>query len=165
MKYRIERAGRAYELDVQRTDGACLVRAPDGSVTSIALEAQPDGSRRALTPWGELQIQSARQPGELWAEIAGRRVHARVERVRPSSGRGDARAGLGIVCAPMAGKLLRVAVQLGERVSAGQLVAVIEAMKMENALTSPVAGVVSAIGAQAPSTLDKGAVILEIEAS
>ena len=102
---------------------------------------------------------------QLWADIAGRRVHARVERVRASSGRGDARAGLGVVCAPMAGKLLRVAVQLGERVSAGQLVAVIEAMKMENALTSPLAGVVSTIAVQAPSTLDKGALILEIEAS
>lgn len=165
MKYRVERAGRIYELDVQLADGACLVRAPDGSVTRIALEALPDGRRRALTPWGELEVQSARQPGELWAEIGGRRLHARVERVRPASGRDGAREGPGVVCAPMAGKLLRVTVQLGERVSAGQLLAVIEAMKMENSLTSPVTGVVSEIAVQAPSPLDKGALILKVEAS
>jgi biotin carboxyl carrier protein len=63
----------------------------------------------------------------------------------------------------MAGKLLRLSACLGDAVKAGQTLAVIEAMKMENELVAPLDGVVVELGQTAPSAVDKGALIARIE--
>jgi biotin carboxyl carrier protein len=63
----------------------------------------------------------------------------------------------------MTGKLLRVSVKVGDVVQASQPVAVIEAMKMENELLAPLAGVVVEVGADAPGTVEKGALVVRVE--
>jgi biotin carboxyl carrier protein len=63
----------------------------------------------------------------------------------------------------MAGKLLRLDVRVGDAVKAGQTLAVIEAMKMENELVAPLAGVVVELGQSAPSAVEKGALLARIE--
>ena len=162
MKYRVERAGRVYELTVEPSPHGCVVRGPDGTTTHIAIETRLDGSRRAITPWGELEILSARVGPELWADFAGRRLHERVERVRPAGARASEALARGAVVAPMTGKLLRVTARLGEQVRAGQALAVIQAMKMENELLSPIDGVVTEVAVEAPSAIEKGALIVEV---
>ena len=54
-------------------------------------------------------------------------------------------AGPGVLPAPMAGTVKEVKVTAGERVSAGQLVVVMEAMKMDIDVTAPAAGAVAAV--------------------
>ena len=51
------------------------------------------------------------------------------------------------VLSPMPGLLVDVAVQVGQKVQAGERVAVIEAMKMENVLFAPADGVVAEVDA------------------
>ncbi|MGH7722279.1 MAG: biotin/lipoyl-containing protein, partial [Candidatus Dormibacteria bacterium] len=51
----------------------------------------------------------------------------------------------GTVTAPMQGLILRVAVAVGDTVELGQVVAVLEAMKMQNDLTATRAGTVTAV--------------------
>ena len=51
----------------------------------------------------------------------------------------------------------------GEIRAAGQALAVIEAMKMENELVAPLDGVVVELGAAAPSAIEKGALLARIE--
>ncbi|RYZ08943.1 MAG: biotin/lipoyl-binding protein [Myxococcales bacterium] len=164
MKYRLERAGTTYEVDVQEADGAYVLRAAGGEPMKIALTTRADGSRLAVTPWGDIVLHSARRGAELWADLPGRRLSARVERMRPSARGSESAATLGAVRAPMAGKLLRVSVAVGDVVEASQPLAVIEAMKMENELLAPIAGVVVEVGATAPSTVDKGALLVRLEA-
>ena len=55
----------------------------------------------------------------------------------------------GVVSAPMHGKVLSIDVKKGERVEKGQRLGVIEAMKMEHVLTSPVEGIVSEVAVNA----------------
>ena len=62
---------------------------------------------------------------------------------------------------PMPGLLLRLEVKEGEPVKAGQVLAVVEAMKMENALRAPADAVVVAIEANAGESLMVDQVILE----
>ena len=163
MKYRVEQAGKSIELDVEAVAGGYVVRGPDGVAHPIELEHHPDGTQRAITPWGSFSVQSARRGGEVWAQTSGRRLGARVERARPNgSGTANA-AGAGAVRAPMAGKLLRIDVKPGDSVRAGQAVAVIEAMKMENELAAPFAGTITEVLASAPSAIDKGALIVRLE--
>ncbi len=47
------------------------------------------------------------------------------------------------VKSPMAGTLIRVDVKIGDKVSKGQTLCIIEAMKMENQIKAPIAGVIS----------------------
>lgn len=163
MKYRLERAGKVFEIDVEITDAGYVLRGPDGQPQLLQLLTHTDGSQRAITPWGEVELTLARRGAELWADLPGRRLNARVERARPSSAGASSAAAAGTVRAPMAGKLLRLDVRLGDAVKAGQALAVIEAMKMENELVAPLDGVIVELAQAAPSAIDKGALIARIE--
>ncbi|HLL27291.1 MAG TPA: biotin carboxylase N-terminal domain-containing protein [Xanthobacteraceae bacterium] len=72
--------------------------------------------------------------------------------------------GGGIISAPMHGKVLSIEVKKGERVSKGQKLGAIEAMKMEHALTSPLDGTVSEIVVQAGDQVAERAKLLVITA-
>lgn len=65
--------------------------------------------------------------------------------------------------APMPGLVLRILVAPGDAVQAGQGVAVLEAMKMENELTAPAAGTVAQVHADAGDAVAKGQVLIEID--
>lgn len=71
-------------------------------------------------------------------------------------------AGSGTVTAPMHGNLLDVMVAVGDTVTVGEGLLVMEAMKMEHRLTAEVAGEVVAIHAAAGEQVAAGAVLLEI---
>jgi biotin carboxyl carrier protein len=67
------------------------------------------------------------------------------------------------VSAPMPGKVVRVLVQVGEHVDAGQGVVIIEAMKMQNELKSPKTGVVKKLHAPEGVLVEAGQALAEIE--
>lgn len=64
---------------------------------------------------------------------------------------------------PMPGLLMKVMVNKGDKVTAGQDLAVIEAMKMENTLTAAVDGTVANIVASAGASLAVDDIIIEFE--
>jgi acetyl-CoA/propionyl-CoA carboxylase biotin carboxyl carrier protein len=64
--------------------------------------------------------------------------------------------------APMQGTVIKVAVAEGQQVSAGDLVLVLEAMKMEQPVNAHKAGVITNLAAEAGATLSSGASICEI---
>jgi biotin carboxyl carrier protein len=70
----------------------------------------------------------------------------------------------GTLAAPMPGKVLAVKVKPGDKVEAGQVVLVLEAMKMENELGSPGEGTVKAVKVQVGQTVNNGDVMIELEA-
>jgi 3-methylcrotonyl-CoA carboxylase alpha subunit len=72
-------------------------------------------------------------------------------------------SGDGVVKAPMHGRVLQLFVHAGERVVAGQRLAVIEAMKMEHVLHAPFAGVVRRIAAASGAQVVEGGEIMLIE--
>ncbi len=63
----------------------------------------------------------------------------------------------------MPGKVIRLLVKVGDPVAAGQGVAIVEAMKMQNELKSPKEGRVAAIGVGENDTVNAGVVIVTIE--
>jgi biotin carboxyl carrier protein len=63
----------------------------------------------------------------------------------------------------MPGMVLRVQVQAGDRVVPGTGLVVLEAMKMENELKSPAAGVVKTVRVASGEAVEKGQVLLEFE--
>ncbi|MBY0613241.1 MAG: acetyl-CoA carboxylase biotin carboxylase subunit [Beijerinckiaceae bacterium] len=77
----------------------------------------------------------------------------------------DAGGGDAAIKAPMHGKLVAVFVRVGDRVTKGQKLALVEAMKMEHALTAQVDGEVSDILAQEGAQVAEGAKILVVARS
>ena len=69
----------------------------------------------------------------------------------------------GSLSAPMAATVLRVEVSVGDEVALGDVVVVLEAMKMEQSLRAPRAGRVAAIRAQLGQVVEAGAVLVDLE--
>lgn len=71
-------------------------------------------------------------------------------------------AGAETVNAPMPGNILEVCVKDGQSVKAGDILFILEAMKMENEIMAPVAGTVSGVAVQKGATVATGAVLCHI---
>ncbi|MBR9974416.1 MAG: hypothetical protein KFF77_02450 [Bacteroidetes bacterium] len=67
-----------------------------------------------------------------------------------------------VVRSPMPGKIARVLVGIGELIEAGQGVLILEAMKMENEIKAPAAGIVKAIHVSESDAVEKNAALIEI---
>jgi len=119
-------------------------------------------------------------PGTIDVELDGRRVRARITRfgdtVVVHDGRGDVELTIvptfelpghggaaGDLDAPMPGKVLDVRVRAGDTVTAGTLLLVLEAMKMEHRITAPYDGTVTAVHVAAGDQVERGATLLVVE--
>ncbi|WP_424189492.1 acetyl/propionyl/methylcrotonyl-CoA carboxylase subunit alpha [Actinokineospora sp. G85] len=80
-----------------------------------------------------------------------------------AGGKGGAAASGDAVAAPMQGTIVKIAVEDGQTVEAGELVVVLEAMKMENPVTAHKAGTVTGLGVAQGETVTTGSVICEIK--
>jgi acetyl-CoA/propionyl-CoA carboxylase, biotin carboxylase, biotin carboxyl carrier protein len=81
---------------------------------------------------------------------------------RGGSGSGAATVGSDALASPMQGTIVKVAVEDGQRVEAGELVVVLEAMKMEQPISAHKAGTVTGLTAQVGATVANGAVLCQI---
>jgi len=76
---------------------------------------------------------------------------------------GGAAASGDAVAAPMQGTVVKVAVEEGQEVAAGDLIVVLEAMKMENPVTAHKDGVVTGLSVEAGAAVTQGTVLLELK--
>ncbi|PXY19795.1 acetyl-/propionyl-CoA carboxylase subunit alpha [Prauserella coralliicola] len=86
-------------------------------------------------------------------------------KAKPRKRGGGAKAALSgdAVTAPMQGTIVKVAVSDGQQVEAGELVVVLEAMKMENPVTAHKSGTVTGLSVEVGSAVTQGSVLLEIK--
>ncbi|HEX2166368.1 MAG TPA: biotin/lipoyl-containing protein [Longimicrobiales bacterium] len=95
------------------------------------------------------------------AEVVDERTRA----IRAMTGRAGAAQGPRPVRAPMPGMIVRTEVSVGDTVRAGQGVVVMEAMKMENELKAETDGIVARVLIEPGQAVEKGAVLVEFEAT
>jgi len=126
-----ELAKRAEELEESFSHGTTtMTRAPDGVVPTIPRVVGVEVDGRSF----DVRLHVTEPP---WSALARRR--------RERGASGGAGSTNGAVTSPMQGTVLKVAVAEGETVDAGQLLLVVEAMKMENEIVSPCLGVVQGL--------------------
>ena len=81
----------------------------------------------------------------------------------PAAPAAAAPAGGEKVNAPMPGTILSVNVKVGDAVKKGQVLVILEAMKMENEIMAPVDGTVTFVGVNQGATVESGSAICVIE--
>ena len=80
-----------------------------------------------------------------------------------AAGRSTVAVGAGAVKAIMPGKIIRILVAEGDAVTEGDVICILEAMKMENELKAPQAGTVKSLYVQPGQDVESGAVLADIE--
>jgi biotin carboxyl carrier protein len=85
------------------------------------------------------------------------------KRLRSGQGSATHHTGAAEIVSPMPGKIVRVLVTAGAKVEAGAGIIVVEAMKMQNEMKAPKAGVVVSINAAEAATVNAGDVLAVIE--
>ena len=160
MRAALEVAGRTHEVELERAaDGSWTVLV-DGESFTARLEPNGDGvlvrvdGRTLHLRIGPGQALVERQPVafrilgvELASAAAAGKAGGHVLHVRP----------------PMNGKLERILVTPGQQVAKGDVLFVLEAMKMQNEVRAPVAGRVAAIHLAAGATVEPRQAVLDLQ--
>jgi biotin carboxyl carrier protein len=153
------------------------------STTEVSI--QPDGDRFRVTVGDQSYIIAARQldPGHFLLEVDGRKLEVytarnsprhyvalngetwtleKTSRTRRSQPQIDGHDDL---TALMPGVVLEVAVAEGDHVERGQTLLLLEAMKMELRVTAPHAGDVSKVHCKTGQVVERGQLLVEVEAA
>jgi 3-methylcrotonyl-CoA carboxylase alpha subunit len=108
-------------------------------------------------------VRVARDGDRVFVAAAGRVDEIRRETGRPAArkGRGSGDHGTGLT-APMPGRIRKTLVRAGDVVQRGQVVLVLEAMKMEHAIRAPSDGTVTRLDHAEGDLVEAGTVLVEI---
>jgi 3-methylcrotonyl-CoA carboxylase alpha subunit len=152
----------------EETGSALLTRSGHGPTQlqigdqAHALTWQVHGEAVQLQ-WGEqrlrAQVYAVKDQLHVFADVGSASVHF----VNPLAHAAQGSAASGNLSAPMPGKLLSFAVKVGDRVKAGQALAVMEAMKMEHTVAAPADGTVAELLYAPGDQVHEGAPLLRLE--
>jgi biotin carboxyl carrier protein len=123
----------------------------DGTAYDVTVEEADDG---AAAPVPEAARPAAAAPRHAQVAVPARPAAA--EARRHETGQLE-------VTAPLPGAVLAVRVGVGDSVVEGQVLCLLEAMKMENEIVAPGAGTVREVAVQAGQSVAAGEVLLRIE--
>lgn len=159
MEATIRMDGQTHTVTLQEKDGEWTA-AVDGETFPVR------GNRRGLTSIVDVA-------GELFAfdtsdahsvRIDGQSIPYQILALSGVAGAPDPSAGVfGPIHPPMIGKLDSILVEAGATVAKGDVLFVLEAMKMRNEIKAPADGVVGKVLAKAGASVDTGTVILVLE--
>ena len=148
------------------------------------IETEWDNTIEPFTGGGDLDADEDQPRQTVVVEVGGRRLQvslpgglvlgggggstdAGVGRKKPKprkrGSHGGAAASGDAVTAPMQGTVVKVAVEEGQTVAVGDLVVVLEAMKMENPVTAHKDGVITGLSVEAGAAITQGTVLAEIK--
>lgn len=142
--YKITIAGQTYDVEVGDTSSSPVEVSVDGTTYQVEI---PDSAAPAASA-GTPAISAPKPVTPAPQPVARPSV--------PTAG-GD-----GVVRSPMPGKIISVSVSVGDTVTKGQSILILESMKMENTIASPIDGSVSAVHVSANAAVQHGQTLVEI---
>lgn len=151
-KYNFRINGHDYQVDVNSVEGGIADVTVNGTDYKVELaDAVPAPAQQAARP--APQTVSTGAPAVTSQATA---PAAQTATASAPQGKGE------VVTAPLPGVILDIKVKVGDAVKAGQTVAVLEAMKMENEIESTASGTVTAVNAGKGDSVLEGAAIITI---
>jgi biotin carboxyl carrier protein len=167
MKLQLEIAGVLRTVELERGDAPHRYRATlDGKPVAAEAHLLRPGVLSLIVEGRAYRVVLEDHREEPAVHIAGKRYGYRVDDPRSlKARRAHAKGSDGPrqIKASMPGRVVRVLVQRGDAVEANQSVVVIEAMKMQNELKSPKAGVMAEVRVSAGDTVAAGDVLAVVE--
>lgn len=151
-----------HNLALSRSDTAYRLHLA-GQEIAVDLAVGADG--RAWLTLGErhLEVVIATRGDDVFVHLDGEAYQLRyrhpLDRLAAQSHGGAEDS----IRAPMPGSIVSVAVAVGDAVTKGQTLLVMESMKMETTITAPRDGVIAAISYEKGQTFDRDALLLEFE--
>jgi biotin carboxyl carrier protein len=140
------------EWEIVRAEGSHFTVAIDGILYEVELPEPQDGQQMAA-------VDGAEYPVEALGLARGRAAARKVERPAAAA-RGAVE---GALTAMMPSKVIAVHVKAGDAVKAGQVVLLLEAMKMESELKAPCDGVVKTVNCKQGDSVDPGVPLVVLE--
>jgi biotin carboxyl carrier protein len=161
MKYDVRSSDHQFEVSVRRDPAGVLwVSVGDGEEAPFQGKSVATGEWRVV---GEPRPIGVAVDGEtVDVTVGGDPFRFTVADARRAALRSGGGASAGEVRTPMPGAVVRLMVAVGDTVTDGQSVIVVEAMKMENEFKAQMDGVVTAIHVEPGNTLESGALLLTI---
>ena len=141
MKYQVKVDGKVFEVEVEKVGGGYASLTPGSLTAAPAAPVAPAPQAAAPAP----------APAAPAAPVA-----PAPQAAAPAAG------GAGDVVAPMPGTVLKVNVNNGDTVASGDVILILEAMKMENEIVAPCAGTVT-LNVKAGETVDTDAVLASVQ--
>ena len=131
---------------------------------AVAGEPEPATTERVVVEVGGKRLEVVIPAGLSLASRASRPTQARASARRPArrNNGGSVAVHGNSLTSPMQGTIVKLAVEPGTTVAAGDLIVVLEAMKMEQPLTAHRAGTVTSIHVSAGDSVTAGALICDI---
>jgi|SRR5215468_2422062 biotin carboxyl carrier protein len=164
MTYDVTIDGKKYRLELNRLDERwqCCV---DGNAIEVDAVLARRDVLSVIIGGKAYEIKRERTPVDMHLWVGSRRYEAQLRDPRSLRSRASVDDGRGPrkLVAPMPGKVVRVLVQEGTDVEAGQGVVVVEAMKMQNEIKSPKKGVVRKLIASENAAVNAGDVLAVVE--
>lgn len=168
MKLQAQVGDTLHELEIRRDGNKVFARVDDREYQLDASEPEPNVF--LLKHKGqvyEFYVAPAAKPGSPQI-VSSRKGDLEVtlidpKRLRGSLGLADAADGVAEIRTMMPGKVVRVVASIGDAVEKGDAILVVEAMKMQNDLKAPKAGVVKEIRVSEGSTVSGGDILAVIE--
>ena len=147
--------GEPREVAIRSLGGGRHLLTDDGTVTRVILE--PDGPGEGGTRVREVLVDGFR----FMVETEGERIASLRERA--SQGRAaSAHSGPLQVKAIIPGKVVAISIKVGDQVTAGQQLLVVEAMKMQNELRAPRDGTIDRVGVAVGVNIEIGDLLVVI---
>ncbi|WIX79757.1 acetyl/propionyl/methylcrotonyl-CoA carboxylase subunit alpha [Amycolatopsis carbonis] len=139
----------------------------DNKIEPFANNAVPDSEEEAPRQNVVVEVGGRRLevslPGGFALEGSGSGATATKAKPRKRSGGAKAAVSGDAVTAPMQGTIVKIAVEEGQHVEAGELIVVLEAMKMENPVTAHKAGTVTGLSVEVGAAVTQGTQLLELK--
>ena len=154
-------------VSVEKLDDGRYAVTLDGARHQLEALALPHGAVSMLVDGDSFAVEFEEKGDEVAVLLKGQItvvdvVDERKARLRAATAV-FAVEGKQTVASPMPGKVVKVFVKVGDAVTEGQPVVVVEAMKMENELKAPKAGTVTEVAAKEGSAVENGAKLIVFE--
>jgi acetyl-CoA/propionyl-CoA carboxylase biotin carboxyl carrier protein len=135
----------------------------DLSGVSATPAAAPDSDAEPLVErTTTVEVNGRRFSVRMWVPETVGVAAAAPKRAKRSGGGGSSGGGSGQVTVPMQGTIVKVMVEVGQTVEAGQALVVLEAMKMENQISADVSGTVAEVKVSPGDTVGGGDTVVVI---
>ena len=134
-KFHITIEGQSYRIEIDDPRGSPMTVMVDGEVFSVDVQPLEDAGQPAEGP------EPSAPPAPIAAKEAGQRR----------------------MTAPMPGKILDVAVQIGDQVQRGQVLCALEAMKMKSPIRAPRTGTISQMQVAEGQTVEHGDLLFVVD--